>query len=265
MSGRPLAENPVLGPVLADVRGRGPEYRRWWGRQPGPESELTAPWSDGDEERVAQLGSPDPWWLRSVADELERVRRDVHDVGVALARIADAAIGGPAAAVCARLAASSHERASEAGALAVNVRDSGDKVEEVLDTLVRRVTRVTDVQQADAQPAPWREPPPSQPNQPGSDDRFEGYIAVLRAVRAELAAAIEQLPALVLGHPEELWPPEPWARELRASEPWAPEPWAPEPGAWRPEPGVGPLMPDTQARRVEPGYGVRIARLPDQP
>jgi hypothetical protein len=242
----------ALAPALAEVRERSPEYRRWWSRQLGRDSDSTPPWSDCDEEKVARLGAVDPWWLRSVAGELDRVRTEVHEVGAALAQIAEAAIGGPAAAVCARLAVSSHERASEAGELSVSLRDAGREVDDLVESAARRVLRTAYVQEEHAQDEPTQgEPtqsggPVREPDRPASDDGFERYAAVLRAVRAELAAALGRLPALVLGEPED-----PWSR--------------PPAAGWMPEPGAGPLLPATTARRVEPGYGVRIARLPDVP
>jgi hypothetical protein len=75
---------------------------------------------------------------------------------------------------------------------------------------------------------------------------------VLRAVRAELSSAIEQLPALVGLHPTDRVEHSGWTAERG-------------PDGWMPEPGTGPRLPGTEARRVETDIGMRIARLPDGP
>lgn len=230
----------------------------------------TPPWSDEDEERAAQLGSLDPWWMRSVADELERAHTALGGIGAELAGMAHSAIGGAAAARCALLAAISDERSSEAAALASGARTEGERVGELLDTVARRLTDVVDVRASAESPwrepstreLPWREPswlrgpsPHSDGDGAGAargDGDFGGYAAVLRAVRAELSSAIEQLPTLVGLHPA--------ARAQLSG--WTSEP---GPGGWTPEPGTGPQLPGTEARRVETDTGVRIARLPDGP
>jgi hypothetical protein len=280
----------VLGRVLAEVRAGATEYRSWWSREDGPDTDSTPPWSDQDEETAAEIGSLDPWWMRSVANGLERARIDLHDVGAELARMADAAIGGSAAARCALLAEITHERAAEAAALASGARSAGNRVDEVLGSVARRLNEVVDgpASQLDSSPwerspwerspwepassgSPWREPttrelpwrepswltgPDPHPPDKGAGARsggpFDGYAAVLRAVRAELSSAIEQLPTLVGLHPTDRGDHGGWTAE-------------PGRGTWMPEPGYGAQLPGTEARRVETDVGVRIARLPDGP
>jgi hypothetical protein len=262
----------MLDRVLAELRARAPEHRRWWSREHGAAGAApdwsTAPWSDEDEARAAELGSVDPWWMRSVAGELERAHTDLRDVGAELARMAGSAIGGAASSRCALLAATSHERATEAAMLASGARTAGDRAGELLDTVVHRLTDVVDAA-ASREPGPWAVGPwasaPWEPGPGGPDPHriedgpgrhgegfFDGYEAVLRAVRTELSSALELLPTLVGIHP--------------ADRPVLSE-WAAEPGrgSWVPEPGTGPQLPGTDARRVETDIGVRIARLPDGP
>lgn len=245
----------ALERALAEVRARAPEYRHWWVREhwsgsngpahPGAQ-EPVPPWSDHDEERAAQLGEVDPWWMRTLAHELERAHADLRDIGAELTRMADSAIGTSAARRCARLASSSHERAGEAAGLASEIRTAGENAAELLNGVFRRLAAVDPDAHSDGAAGRARAP-----DSAAGDDRaggFGGYAAVLRAVRAELSSAVERLPALVGIHP------------THRTEPGG---WAAHPGAWAPEPGDGPRLPGTDARRVETDTGVRIARLPN--
>lgn len=269
---------PVLDRVLAEVRVHALEYRRYRSDEHRPDDGSIPPWSDQDEETAAELGSLDPWWMRSVADELDRARIVLHDMGAELARMADTGIGGSAAARCALLAANSHERAAEAAALASGARAAGDRVEEVLRTVARRLSEVVGDRLSQRESSRWgsvssgsprkepstREPLWREPSwlgetpSPGNaaegrlDGYFDDYAAILRAVRAELRSAIEQLPALVGLHRTDRAEHSGWTAERG-------------PGGWMPEPGDGPQLPGTEARRVETDTGVRIARLPDWP
>lgn len=278
-----------LARTLDEVRARAPEYRRWWCREYGgwsgpprpaqpiaaqpngatagssggatalPSDVVAKPWSDQDEERAATVASVDPWWMRSVADELERAHTDLREVAVELGRLADSAIGASASTRCAALAATGHERASEAAALAAGTRSAADRAGEVLDDLTRRLAEVLE----GGVPG-WR----AGRSEPG----WGGYTALLHAVRTELNWAIDRLPILVGLHPNDR--AETGGR-LTSVDPtgWTPQPggatgWTAEPGTgpvWSPEPGTGPQLPATDARRVETDTGVRIARLPDRP
>ena len=251
ISGRDLVSG--LECALAQVRVRAPEHRRWCVEQ-GAGTGATPPWSDEDEQQAAELGSVDPWWMRSVADELARAHSELRDLGAELARMAGSAIGSGATARCASLAATSHERATEAATLASGARSAGERADELLDDVVRRLT---DAQSQGAPSAglPWPEPSGSRSD--GDSDGsgssyFEGYEVVLRAVRAELSSALEVLPTLV---------------GLHQADPAERGGWAPQAGTdrWSSEPGTGPQLPGTAADRVETDIGVRIARLPDGP
>lgn len=266
------ALDPVLGPVLDGIRDATPGYRRWLaGPRHGPEADIVAPWSEADEVGVSQFGSVSPWWLGTVAAELERVRSDVGDVAAGLSRVAAAGIGGPATLMCERLVASCLVRGAEAGALSMVLRDAGEQAGEVVDTAVRRVLRV--VNEVDEQPPGRAEP------EHGAE-RFEWHTEVLRVLRTEITAALGRLPEIVRDEPVRgveppRWcsgdlgcPPEPtrWSPERGGSpDPggWSPEPARPAWSVWSSEPGSGPRLPDTESRRVEQDVGVRIAQLPD--
>jgi hypothetical protein len=270
-----------LDRALTEVRARAPEYRRWWIREHGSgphthgsrpnahgsadpgRDESTQPWSDDDEEQAGQLRAVDPWWFRTVAHELERAHADLRDVGAELTRMAASAIGTSAAARCAELAATSHERAVEVAVLASGVRTAGDRAGELLDGVARRLAAVDPDSDSD-----WHSGAAA--GRSGADDHvryranagdrsgadgwagggFSGYAAVLRALRAELNSAIELLPTLVGIHPADRTEPGGWSAQ---------------PGMWVPEPGNGPRLAGTDGHRVETDTGVRIARLPDGP
>jgi hypothetical protein len=123
----------ALAEALAEARHRAAEYRRWWIVQ---EAGVEPPWSASDDAAVARLESVDPWWLRSVADELDRVRSLVLEASAALAGLA--AGDGPAAAVCARLGAGAEERAGALTALAAGVRASAERAAETVEQMARR-------------------------------------------------------------------------------------------------------------------------------
>jgi len=261
--------SPGLERALGEVRAGAPQYRRWWCREHGagvrtPPRWAPPPWCEQDEDSVARIGSVDPWWLRSVAHELDRAHAELGDVAAALSGLAGSAIGAAASRRCAVLAATCHGRASEAAALAAACRTAGERADDLLDDVARRLTEVLNGD------TPGRSAEPGYPagcrSGPGSggspDGGFSGYPAVLRAVRAELSSAIERLPALLGLHPAD--------HAGSGGRSVAPDPagWVSgtgTPGPWAPEPGSGPLLPGTDARRVETGTGVRIARLPDGP
>lgn len=253
----------VLDRLLAEVRAGSEEHRRTWGYHSDPDT--PPPWSDADEHA---LDAFDLRSLGSAATELDRVRAQLRDVGAELARLTREAVGDTAATMCARLSASSHGRADAADALAGELRGAGGRVDELLDGVARRVLRVVD---ADDPPPPWaaphdRPPPWAPPHDhpppwtpphdrppwaapwagPPRDtwapptDPPPRYLTLLRTLREEMAEALGALPELL----------------DRADRP------TPRAG-WVPEPGTGPLLPGTEAGRVEPGYGIRIARLPD--
>ena len=281
------ALNAALGPVLDEIRAATPGYRRWLaGPRTGPESDLVAPWSEADEFGVSQLGSVSPWWMRTVAAELEQVRSEVGDVAAALGRVVAEGIGGSATAICERLVASCLDRGAEAGALSMVLCEMGEQAGAVVDTAVRRVLRV--VNEVDEQ-APGRGEPEH------GDERFERHTEVLRTLRTEIPSALGRLAEIVRAEPvrglepPKKWcagdldcPPEParwspeWAGWSAGPGGWSPRPtrpsWSPEwdgwpPGptrpVWLPEPGAGARLPDTESRRVEQDMGVRIAQLPD--
>jgi hypothetical protein len=188
--------------------------------------------------------------MRSVADELERAHTDLREVGAQLQRVAGSAIGTAAAARCALLAASSHERACEAAELAAGARAMGERAEAVLDSVGRRVTGVLEGS-SDLNSRALS----GGHSDVHSDGYFGGYAAILRAVRTEVDSAIDRL--------ADLFGPTPgaWAGEVRPTGRTDP----PRPLRWTPEPGTGPRLPGTEARHVETDVGVRIARLPDEP
>ncbi|HTK63153.1 MAG TPA: hypothetical protein VL595_12275 [Pseudonocardia sp.] len=225
-----------LARAVEQVRALAPEYGRWLREgadSDGPGS--ASPWSQRDDELVSRLAAVDPWWMRSVADELDTAHHRLRDIGAGLARIADSAIGPAAGARCAQLAATGHERATEAAALASGARTAADRADDLLDEVTRRLIELVDGGSS------CRSGSGSGRVGRDSGRLFDGYQAVLHAVRAELSAAIERLPTLVGIHPGD-----------RAA-------------GWASEPGSGPRLPGTDAHRVETDVGVRIARLTDGP
>lgn len=245
-----------LEQALTEVRDRTSGYRRWLGEcrttaPDGPGS--TPPWSERDEELVGKLAAVDPWWVRSVADELEKAHTRLRDIGAELARIADSGIGPAAGARCVQLAATIHERATEAAALASGACAAGDRADDLLDELTKRLAELVEGLLGGGS-GPAREP-----RRPGVGPGgvFDGYEAVLRAVRDQLRSAVDQLPTLVGIHPGDR------AGSARWTDPSGPA--VPGGGGWTPEPGTGPRLPGTDAHRVETDVGVRIARLTDGP
>jgi hypothetical protein len=179
--------------------------------------------------------------MRSVADELDHAHTELRDIGADLARLAASAIGTAAAAHCAQLAATSHARATEAAALASGARTAGGRADDLIDEVTRRLVELV----GDGLRGPR-----------SASGVRDGYEAVLRAVRAELAAAVERLPTLVGLHPGDRSGIAGWGAGPVA---------AAGSGGWAPEAGDGPLLPSTDTHRVSSDVGVRIARLPDGP
>jgi hypothetical protein len=227
----------VLDRLLAEVRAGSEEHRRAWGYRCDPDT--PPPWSDADE---AALGAFDLRSLGSAEAELDRVRDQLREVGAELGRLTREAVGAAAATVCARLAASTHGRADAAETLVGELRGAGGRTDELLEGAARRVLRALDADDRrppDGPPDPWAAPPGRAPAPP-SDDPPSRHLTLLRTLRAELGEALGSLPEL-LDRPDRPAPP----------------------AGWIPEPGAGPRLPGIEGRRIEPGYGVRVVRLPE--
>lgn len=239
----------ALGLLLAEVRAGSEGHRRNRAHHSDTEP---PPWSDADEDVLSAF---DLRWLGAYGEELDQVRSRLREVGAELGRLAQEAVGDAATTVCARLAASTHGRADTADALVGEIRGAGGRVDALLDGVARRVLRTLDggdsplwaaAPEADDRP-PWAgspgDPPSRYPTPPHPPSR---YPMLLRTLREAIAEALGALPEL-------LDRPDPPSLSDRGT-----------PGSgWIPAPGTGPLLPGIEARRIEPGYGVRIARLPD--
>ncbi len=269
---------PALGPLLDGLRAGASGYRAWCVGQAVPGADPASSWSEVDESGVAALGSVRPGWLRTVAGELERVRLDTEDVALTLAAVAG--VGGPGASTCERVGLDCRSLAVEAGALAAGLGNAGDRAGEVLDRVVRRMLGAAEDSQT---------PVGGDPRATG-ERRFERYAELLRILRVEVAAALEQLPEIlgvggsdagaaggavtgdpprwVAGDPPRWVAGEPprWVaddvpRRVVGVEP-AQRGTAAADG-WTPVRGTGALLPGTTVGRSERTDGVRIAQLPD--